>query len=94
MIFEDERAAVFHSGAASVVTGMKSTLPDWYRSLTTKVDGVTVLHRKVIESRLGDLATGFLSTRKTRATYEAVLIAIVGRARQFGNASYYRVGIS
>ena len=81
---------IFDPGAATVISGMKSTHADWYRELTTKADGVTPLYRKVVDRRLVELEAGCLWTRKTRLTYEAVLTAITGRARQYPFGGCYR----
>ncbi|MDI3462128.1 MAG: hypothetical protein OJF50_000949 [Nitrospira sp.] len=90
VIFADESAAFCHPGAPAVISGVKSTHADWYRGLTTKADGVTPLCRKMVDRRLVELEAGCLWTRKTRLTYEAVLIAITGRARQHPYGGFYR----
>jgi hypothetical protein len=75
-IFESAEQASAHPGSPTVIGGCKSTHAEWYRGLTTKVDGGTTLRRKQIEARLDDVDRGKLPTARTANSYFAVRWAI------------------
>ena len=88
---ETPEEAAFHPGA-QVVTYSKSTHGSWYPPLTfpltdplTKKVVEGALDRETIEHRLHDILIGNLPTRRTARSYAAVLAAIKGLGRRFGN---------